>query len=388
MNTDWFKDARIYQIMIDRFAGADTSINKPDFLGGNLWGIIERFNYIRDIGVNTIWLSPFWQTNKYHGYHIINYETIDSRFGSIDDLKLLIQTAHQNSVRIITDFVPNHCSNKHPFFIEATTNRKSKYYNWFYFKNWPDDYLCFLKEKELVKLNLDNPETLDYIIKIARYWLSFGIDGYRIDHVIGPSHTFWKRFYQEIKGGYPDCVLFGEAWGEGISSAYFDTIHIRNKFWHKLFGISQENLQKQYIGLMDGILDFRLNQIILESVSKGKGFTSNKEFRNRVRKHFNRYPEDYYLVTFLDNHDMNRILFHCRGDFDLLLEAIEFLLTTGKPVVIYYGTETGSCNTTAVQVNVPYSDLKVREPVDWGKINYGLYNRLKTLIKKYNKSIP
>lgn len=384
MKTDWFKGAKIYQIMIDRFAGTVTSMNKPDFLGGNLRGIIEKFDYIKKLGVNAIWLSPFWKTTKYHGYHISDYETIDPHFGSIDDLKLFIKTAHQNSVRIITDFVPNHCSFRHLFFIEASSNRKSRYYNWFYFKHWPDDYLCFLNEKELVKLNLDNPETGNYIIDIAKYWLSLGIDGYRIDHVIGPSHKFWRRFYHEIKSNFPDSVLFGEAWGEGIRSKYFETIHIRNRFWHKLFGISQENLQKQYYGVMDGILDFRLNQIIIEEVSKGKGFTSGEEFRTKVRNHFNRYPEDYYLVTFLDNHDMNRFLFYCKGDFDLLFEAIEFLLSTDKPIVIYYGTENGTYNKIPVQVNMWHSDLSVREPVDWNKINHELYNRLKALFYKYN----
>jgi len=382
MKPQWFKNAIVYQILIDRFSGADTSVNKPDFLGGNIKGITERLDYILELGVNTIWLSPFYRTNKYHGYHIIDFKNMDNHFGSIDDLKILIEKAHENSFRIITDIVPNHCSVKHPFFIEAKHNRNSKYYNWFYFKKWPDDYLCFLNVKELAKLNPDNRETQDYIIDVTKYWLSSGIDGYRIDHVIGPSHKFWKRFHNEIKAGYPDCVLFGEAWGEGISLACFETINIRNKFFHKIFGISQEGLQKEYYGEMDGILDFRLNEIIIKAVSKGKGFTSDNEFRNKVRNHFSKYPEDYYLVTFLDNHDMNRFLFYCNGNFDLLLEALEFLLTTGKPVVIYYGTEIGMCNTIPVSVDLHHSDLNVREPVDWCKINDKLYNRVKGLINK------
>ena len=382
MKPEWFKNARIYQILIDRFSGADTSINKPDFLGGNIKGITERLNYILELGVNTIWLSPFCKTNKYHGYHILDYKTVDNHFGSIDDLKFLIKKAHENSLRVITDFVPNHCSVKHPFFIEAKFDRNSKYYNWFYFKKWPDNYLCFFNVKELVKLNLDNPETRDYIIEIAKYWLSLGIDGYRIDHVIGPSHKFWKRFYNEIKAGYPNCVLFGEAWGAGISSAYFETINIRNKFFHRIFGVSQESLQKEYYGEMDGILDFRLNEIIKEAVSKGKGFTSDNEFRYKVRKHFSKYFENYYLITFLDNHDMNRFLMYCNGDFDLLLETLEFLLTTNKPVVIYYGTETGMFNKIQVKFDLHHSDLYVREPFDWCNINYKLYNKVKALINK------
>src|SRR4030042_4802976 len=134
MKLEWFKNAKIYQILIDRFSGADTSINKPDFLGGNIKGVTERLDYILELGVNTIWLSPFCKTNKYHGYNILGFKSVDNHFGSIDDLKFLIKKAHENSLRILTDFVPNHCSVKHPFFIEAKCNRNSKYYNWFYFK--------------------------------------------------------------------------------------------------------------------------------------------------------------------------------------------------------------------------------------------------------------
>lgn len=384
MIPEWFKNAKIYQILIDRFSGMDTLINKADFLGGNIKGITERLDYILEMGINTIWLSPFLKTNEYHGYHILDYKSVDRHFGTIDDLNYLIKKAHENSLKVITDFVPNHCSVMHPFFIEARQNRESKYYNWFCFKSWPDDYLCFLDVKELPKLNLDNHETQDYIIGIAKYWLSYGIDGYRLDHVPGPSHKFLQRFYNEIKHDYPDCVLFGEAWGGGISSRYFETINIRKKFFRRIFGTSQESLQKEYYGEMDGILDFELNSIIKEAVRKGKGFTLHNEFRYKVARHFSRYPEDYCLVLFLDNHDMNRFLFHCNGNFGLLLEALEFLLKCGKPVVIYYGTEIGMCNTIPLTADILHADLYARDPFDWTKINFKFYRAVKALTEKYH----
>jgi len=383
MKPEWFKNARIYQILIDRFAGADTSGNKPDFLGGNIKGITERLDYLLELGVNTIWLSPFYRTNEYHGYHILDYRSVETHFGTIDDLKLLLKKAHEHSLHVIADFVPNHCSVKHPFFIEATHDRTSNYYNWFYFKKWPDEYLCFLNIRELAKLNLDHPDTRNYIIETAKYWLSVGIDGFRVDHVIGPSPTFLKRFYHEIKADYPDCVLFGEAWGAGIASDHFKTINIRNKFFHRIFGISQESLQKEFYGKMDGVLDFRLNEILLENISKGKGFTRYKEFRSEVRQHFGKYPDDFFLITFLDNHDMNRFLMHCDEETDLLLEALEFLLATGKPVVMYYGTETGMVNKKQVRPDLHHSDLLVREPFDWSKIDYKLYNKVKVLMNRH-----
>jgi glycosidase len=383
LRPEWFRKAVIYQILIDRFSGAKASSNKPVFLGGNIKGITKRLDYLAGLGVNTIWLSPFWSTNEYHGYHILDYENVDTHFGSPDDLKHLINEAHAKSLRVITDFVPNHCSARHPFFLEASRNRNSRYYNWFYFKKWPDEYLCFLDVKDLAKLNLDNPDTRDYMIGVAKYWLSIGIDGYRIDHVIGPSHNFWKQFSKELKSSYPDCVLFGEAWGEGISRKYFNTINIKNKFLCRIFGVSQENIQKEYYGKLDGVLDFSLNKIITNAAAGGEGFTSGSEFRKKVTDHFSKYPEDYYLILFLDNHDMNRFLFYCNGNYNLLLEALEFILGTTYPVVIYYGTETGMINKIPVNVSSPYSDLSVRELFRWTRVKNGHYVKMKALLQKY-----
>lgn len=382
MKNRWFRSAKIYQILIDRFAGADISCNKPDFLGGTIEGITGKLDYLSDLGINVIWLSPFWSTDKYHGYHILDFMTVDPRFGTEEQLRILIKEAHLRSIKVITDFVPNHISKDHPFFKNACSDRKSRYFKWFYFNNWPDDYLCFLDVKGLVKLNLDNPETARYIIDTAKYWLSTGIDGYRIDHIIGPSHKFWRRFYNEIKECYPESVLLGEAWGPGFSPENFKTINIRHKFIRKIFGISQESIQKEYIGEMDGVLDFWLNELIVKESVYGRGFTHNKEFRKKVNRHFNKYPEDYLLPAFLDNHDMNRFLWICKGDADVLLEALEFLISTRQPVIIYYGTERGMKNSDAVNHLHPNSDLYVREPVNWSEIDQKLYDRVKLLLRK------
>jgi len=218
IDTDWFKDAIIYHILIDRFAGFKSNENweKPIFIGGNIKGIEEKIPYLVELGINTLWISPFYKTSEYHGYHITDFYEVDPHFGRLQDLKDIIETAHENGIKIIADFVPNHCSKIHPYFMEAKRNKDSKYKKWFYFKKWPNNYLCFLSITDLPKINLEYRPAREHIIESAKYWLKQGLDGFRLDHVIGPSHKFWKQFIKEIKNFFPDTILIGEAWLQGI----------------------------------------------------------------------------------------------------------------------------------------------------------------------------
>jgi glycosidase len=217
MSTEWFRKAVIYQILIDRFVGCGSDgWDKPQFLGGTIRGIIQRLDYIKDLGVNTLWISPFYKTDQYHGYHVMDFYQVEPRFGNVEDLKELIDFVHKAGMRIIADFVPNHVSDQHPYFLDARKRVDSPYYDWFYFNHWPNDYLCFLSIGSLPKLNLDNLSTRKHIIDAAKFWLSLGLDGYRLDHCIGPTHKFWKLFRVEIKSQFPDCILIGEACLMGI----------------------------------------------------------------------------------------------------------------------------------------------------------------------------
>jgi glycosidase len=382
---NWLKQAIIYQLLIDRFAGVINASNSNNFLGGNINGIIEKLDYLSNLGINAIWLSPFFETKEYHGYHITNFEKIDPHFGDINDLKELIQIAHSKNIKIIADFVPNHCSCYHPFFLDAQSFKKSKYYDWFYFKKWPNDYLCFLNFKMLPKLNLDNNEVGTYIINNAKLWLSYGIDALRLDHAIGPSHQFWQKFNRAIKKDYPDVLLIGEVWGKGIKNSDFDTLNFKNKFWRKLFGINQESLQKEYYNELDGVLDYSLNEILVNAAKNRTNIETDYHFNTQIKKHFIKYPEDYYLISFLDNHDIDRFLHHCNGDIDQFKRYLKFIFSLNKPIVIYYGTETGTYNKESLTINKPYADLAVREPFNWNEINADIYNYLKELCS-YRKS--
>ncbi len=381
--THWFKEAIIYHIFIDRFAGyrSETNWDKPVFLGGNLKGIIKKLQYLSDLGINTIMLSPFYKTSSYHGYHITDYFRVEPSFGTTEDLIELIRKAHKSNIRLIADFVPNHCSARHPYFLNAQEYRKSIYHDWFYFKKWPGKYLCFMDVKLLPKLNLENRETYKHITGSAKYWLDFGIDGFRLDHVVGPSNSFWKKFSREIKSTYPDTVLIGEAACEGIKYRYLKTLNIKNKYFKWLKGFKQTDTQKEYAAILDGVLDFNFRNRIIEYIAwKEKPEEYRGILNDSLKNHYRSYPPEYYLPTFVDNHDMSRFLFECGQDKEKLKNALSLQFRLPQPPVIYYGTETGLSHDKPVIPNKPYSDLMARKPMPWDKPDNDLLQYCRELI--------
>jgi glycosidase len=385
---DWFKKSIIYHILIDRFAGFKSIVNydKPIFLGGNIKGIIEKIPYIKNLGINTLWISPFYMTNRYHGYHITDFLKVDSHFGTIDDFKKLIKVVHKEKMRIIADFVPNHCSNKHPFFIDAQSSKQSYYFNWFYFKKWPNDYLCFLDIKDLPKINLDYKPAREYIIKAAKYWLGLGLDGYRLDHVIGPSNSFWNQFKLEIKKEYPHVVLIGEAWMHGIKFKELKTLKIKWKTFRWLFRESSESIMKNYVRILDGVLDFKLREIIKKYIVIEKLSDSKQILHYKIKMHYKKYPKEYFLPIFLDNHDMNRFLFECKNNKGLLKKAVIIQFSLNQPIIIYYGTETGIIQNKSIFDFKSHGDLQVRQPMNWKEQDKELLLFFKKIIKQRKSS--
>lgn len=383
-NTDWIRESTIYQIFIDRFAGFPSTQNwdQPIFLGGTIRGIIHKLPYLRDLGINTLWISPFYQTSAYHGYHITDFYSVDSRFGTLDDLRELIQETHAQGLRIIADFVPNHCSTQHPFFKEAQHDTNSQYKDWFYFTDWPDHYLCFLSVKEIPKLNLDNPQPRDYIVNAAKQWLSLGFDGFRLDHVIGPSHEFWNHFTREIKDDFPNAVLLGEAWMMGIKKQELPTINVRKKFFKWLKGAVSDSLFREYIGELDGVLDFHVQECLKSYVTDPR--VTKKRLLRHLLAHYSHFPEEFLLPTFLDNHDMDRFLFTCGNDKEKLKTAAAIQFSLPQPAIIYYGTETGLTQTKSLWSVPSNGDLQARQPMNWETPDKDLHDFYKKLIQKKN----
>jgi cyclomaltodextrinase len=386
--TKWFRDAIVYHILIDRFAGYDPLADwqKPVFTGGNLKAIISKIPYLNDLGINTIWISPLNKTSAYHGYHVTDFYSVDEHFGTVHDLKDLIAAAHKENIRIILDFVPNHCSRKHPLFIEAYRNKKSRYRKWFYFNRFNNKYNCFLDILELPKINLDNKEARDHIIEAAKYWVSTGIDGFRLDHAIGPSHRFWRIFNQATKSSNPEVVLIGEAWLEGVSFSMLKTIRIKRKYLRYLLRLNPWDIQREYIGEFDGVLDFYFRHRITEYIARNDNPQSGVHIADSLmKKHYQRFPNNYYLPSFIDNHDMNRFLYDAGQDKQKLKLALNLQFALPQPPILYYGTETGLTNHYPVQMNIPYSDIQARQHMPWNALDQNLINYCKDLIIRRKK---
>lgn len=380
---NWFRQAVIYQVLIDRFAGCRPG--PPDrrgFQGGHLRALTARLDYLQDLGVDVVWLSPFTAASTYHGYHVTDFTRVEPRFGTRKDLADLIAAAHGRGMRVIADWVPNHCSREHPAFRAARRTRGSPWGAWFRFDRWPAPYACFLEVRELPKLDLERPAVRAHVTGAALQWLALGLDGFRLDHVIGPSHAFWRHFAQAVRSRFPSAMLIGEAWGAGIQSRHLSTLGLPSKAQLAREGFPQETLQRAYVGLLDGVLDVRFRELLEGWLARGATAAGLERLERRMRRRYTDYPAGFLLPAFLDNHDMSRFLFLCRGDTAKLRAAAGLQLRLPQPAVIYYGTETGLSHRAAVDVARPGSDLQARLPMNWEQPDRGLRAFYRTAIRR------
>ena len=228
-----------------------------------------------------------------------------------------------------------------------------------------NDYKCFLSITDLPKINLDYLPARKHIINAAKFWLSLGIDGYRLDHVIGPSHNFWKVFNYEIKKEYPNCILIGEAWMYGIKFNELNTINSKWKYIKWFNRDSYYSLYKEYVNILDGVLDFKVQELFRRFFCNNSNVDSLKLLEKLIKKHYSLFPDDFFLPTFLDNHDMNRVLFECNNDKNKLKLAAEFQFSLKQIPIIYYGTEIGISQNKSIWDFYENGDLQVRKPMIW-----------------------
>ncbi len=335
---DWIQDAIFYQIFPDRFYNSELENDPPNvqpwgsaptswgFQGGDLQGIQQKFDYLLDLGINTIYLNPIFQATSNHRYNTTDYYKIDPKLGSLNDFHNLIECAHRNQVRVILDGVFNHCGRGFFAFNDILENQEySAYRDWFHIKHFPinaytwgeaSDYIGWWGMKSLPKFNTNNPKVRMYFMDIARYWIDQGADGWRLDvpNEINDDN-FWAEFRHVVKSANSEAYIMGEIW----------------------------SADSRWVG--EGHFDGLMNYPIMEAIS-GLIATNTLDvvsFGEKVERLLTYYPHEnaYAMYIPLDSHDTERILTRMGNDLDKTKLAYLFQFAYPGAPAIYYGDEIG-----------------------------------------------
>jgi cyclomaltodextrinase len=334
----WIHDAIFYQIFPDRFYNGDPE-NDPanvqpwgsvptswGFQGGDLQGILQKFDYLLDLGINAVYLNPIFLATSTHGYNTTDYYRIDPKLGTLDDFHALMQHAHRNQVRIILDGVFNHCGRGFFAFNDILENQEnSGYKGWFHINHFPvnayskgdtDDYLGWWGMKSLPKFNTNNPKVRQYLLGVARYWIEQGADGWRLDvpNEINDD-SFWEEFRHVVKSANPEAYLLGEIWSADAR-------------W-----VGE--------GPFDGLMDYPVMEALTGLLASNS--MNIPQFAEKVEGLLTYYPSETTHAMYIPvgSHDTERILTRMGNRIDKTKLAFLFQFAYPGTPAIYYGDEIG-----------------------------------------------
>ena len=331
----WAKGKVVYQIFPDRFSGGEETNEKLWYdsplknwramYGGNLRGIIIKLDYLKDLGVDIVYMTPIFLSDSNHKYNTTDYFMIDPGFGTKEDLKELVDKAHSLGMYVMLDGVFNHTGLD--FFAFRDLKEKgeqSKYKDWYYPKSFPlkgkfgekPNYLCFGYFGGMPKLNTANKEVREYIYDVVTYWMKeCGVDGWRLDVGDEISHGFWKWFRSRIKAFKEDALIVGENW-------FYAPAYLQGDEW-------------------DSIMNYHFRDALLGFI--GNQTLSATEFAGRMGyMKGSIHPEAYdVLWNLIDCHDTPRFMHVVKGNKkkQQLAASIQ-ILSHGCPM-LYYGDEVG-----------------------------------------------
>ena len=252
----WYQRAVFYEILVRGFYDSNNDGS------GDLQGVIQKLDYLQWLGIDCVWLLPFYQSPlRDGGYDISDYWTVLPDFGSVGDVAELVDEAHRRGIRVIADLVMNHTSDQHPWFQESRKDRTNPKADWYVWNdddqrysdariifvdteksNWAWDpqrgqYYWHRFFSHQPDLNYDNPEVADTMLDVVRYWLDVGLDGFRLDAVpylferdgtdgenLPETHEYLRRLRKEVDSLYPGKVLLAEAnqWPEDVVQYFGD----------------------------------------------------------------------------------------------------------------------------------------------------------------------
>lgn len=370
----WWKNAVVYQIYPRTFQDSN-----GDGIG-DIPGIINRMDYLETLGINAIWLSPVYQSpNDDNGYDISDYQAIDPEFGTMDDMDRLIEEGKKRNIQIVMDLVVNHTSDEHEWFIEAKTNKESKYRDYYIWRDpiegkepndlqsmfsgsaWEFDqesgqYYLHLFSKKQPDLNWENEDMRKDIYSMMNYWLDKGIGGFRMDVIDligkipdekitgnGPKlHQFLQEMNKASFGNY-DVMTVGETWGVTPQLAPLYADPDRNEL-SMVFQFEHLTLDEEPGTSKWDLLDL--------------DFVALKKVFNKWQTEL---PSSTWNSLFWNNHDTPRIISRWGNDKEYRVEsakmfAILLHLMKGTPY-IYQGEEIG-------MTNRPISDISQAEDIE------------------------
>lgn len=324
---EWLGSKIIYHIYVDRFRrGAGRVSLRPGtvidedwesgvpqygerpgdevennvFFGGNLWGIIEKLDYIASLGAGAIYLSPIFEAYSNHKYDTGDYETVDGLFGGDEALDRLIEEAKGRGIKIILDGVFNHTGDDSKYFNKygrypgpgAYQSKNSPYYDWYFFKDYPDSYLCWWDIVRLPKLNHENDECRAYFAGpggIGAKYVRRGVGGWRLDVVDELSDRFLEEFRQSVRNASQEAVIIGEVWERASDKVSYGR---RRKY---LRGAQ-----------LDSVMNYPLRNAIIDFVL----YRDGKMLYNILTDIYSSYPRCVcnILMNLLGTHDTERIL--------------------------------------------------------------------------------
>ncbi|BAY80209.1 alpha amylase catalytic region (plasmid) [Nostoc linckia NIES-25] len=353
---DWVKHAVFYQIFPDRFARSVPTyqswlLNVPledwnapptfnGYKGGNLWGIIEKLDYLQDLGINAIYLNPIFTSASNHRYHTLDYYQVDPLLGGEEAFTNLLKEVHRRNIKLVLDGTFNHASRGFYFFNDILENgQKSPWFDWFKIEDWPispydeslpANYASWCGFRALPELNTNNPGVREYIMQVGEHWIQRGADGWRLDsadYIKTPG--FWQEFRDRVKAVNPEAYIVGEIpmeateWLDGTQFDGVSSLPFLNATTAFIVGDRQ----------VKGHLEFYAPPPPSDAA----------EYGEKINQLLQLYPWEIQLTQLngINNHDTARLIDVAGGDRPSLYLSTLLLLTFPGAPYIYYGDEVG-----------------------------------------------
>ncbi len=352
----WLAKAIAYQIFPDRFRRSasiglnsqlalkpwDSDPKEQGFQGGDLYGVINELDYLQNLGITCIYLTPIFSSAANHRYHTYDYFQVDPILGGNKALDTLIQCLHERDMKLILDGVFNHCGRGFWAFHHLVENGKnSPYLDWFTIHRWPikpypeegEDcgYSCWWNDPALPKFNHKNSQVREYLTSVAMYWIRKGIDGWRLDVPNEVPLDFWATFRREVKSINSEAWIIGEIWGDArtwLKDRYFDGVMNYRIGWSSLSWAGKDQLATNYINPNYPIKKIN-SQFLVDILETTFGWYSREV--------------NHSQLNLLDSHDVPRALHSLGNDVKALKIALLILFLLPGVPCIYYGTEAGLC---------------------------------------------